>query len=292
LYSVSVCWDRLADITRLHGLDQADEGRRDGVVGAPADVAAIERVLRVGVADRGGAEGEFAAADDVADAFDLALGSGDLLGRRAVRQRDHDVGQANFGAADGALGQQLVDLGLADLDAALDVALAQAFDQHLLAQAGAEFLVAQSIRGQSLAQLVRGHAVARRDALDRLGQLRVADADAGFRGTGELQTHQHQAVEHLAFEHVPRRQLAGLAGVLGDDVLDRAVELAAKDHVLVDHGGDAVEGGGRLGGRRDGRRGETQDQQAGQDGVDGVLHAGSGSGAGGRRPGVNGSNQG
>lgn len=59
--------------------------------------------------------------------------------------------------------------------------------------------------------------------------------------TGHLQLDQHQALEHLAAEHVIRGQLGLATGVLRLDVGDRTLELALQDHVLIDDSSDAVQ---------------------------------------------------
>jgi hypothetical protein len=77
-----------------------------------------------------------------------------------------------------------------------------------------------------------------------------------------LQTNQDQTLQHLAFEHVIRRQLLLAARVLCTDVHHRAVQLALQDDVLIDDGGDAFQrllGGGRAGDKK-----QTGQQTAGE----------------------------
>ena len=133
-----------------------------------------------------------------------------------------------------------VDFGLADVDAALGEALAQALGDDFVAQVVAEFGERHAVAGQALAQLVDGHAVLLGDALHRGLDVFLAGGDAGFGGARDLQAHQDQALQHLPLQHVRRRQLVFAAGVLGADVANGAVQFAAQDHVLVDHGGDPV----------------------------------------------------
>jgi hypothetical protein len=52
-------------------------------------------------------------------------------------------------------------------------------------------------------------------------------------GARDLQLVEDQALEHLAFQHVGRRQLVFLAGVLVGDVGDGAGEFALQDDVFV-----------------------------------------------------------
>src|SRR3546814_4713442 len=83
--------------------------------------------------------------------------------------------------------------------------------------------------------------VLRGDVGDGVVDLLVADPDAHFTGSGGLQVHQDEAFEDLPLQDLARRQLVLAADVLGQHVVERQVELALQDHVLVDDGDDAVE---------------------------------------------------
>ena len=164
-----------------------------------------------------------------------------MLGGRAVGRGHQHVGEVELLAGgSGCGGERGIHLGLAHVDAALGEALAQLLGDDLVAQVVAETGERHAILGQPRAQLVDVHAVLLGDAANRLLQLLVAHRDAGVGGPLDLQAGQDQPFEHLALEHVGRRQLVFLAGVLGADVGDRAIQFAAQDHVLVHHRGDAI----------------------------------------------------
>src|SRR5690554_2492747 len=250
---------------RLHAGDRGAERGRDLVQPPPAQVTAFQRVGAVGVAYRRGGELHVVAVDQALDSVDLLLCNADLLRGGAVGQRDQDVGQAVLAAA-GARAQGGVDFALADHDPALGEPLAQALGHQLLAQRTAEVVERHSVGFHPRAQLVGGHAVLLGDRGDHGVDLAVVDADAaGGRALG-LQPHQDQALEHLPLQDRQRRELGLLVGVLGEDVGDRAVEFAAQDHVLVDHGGDLVQGLDLLG------VGGAAQQKGGKEGKQEILH--------------------
>ena len=167
--------------------------------------------------------------------------------------------------------QRGVDFTLADADAALREALAQALHGDLVTHRRAEIVEIDTVMGQALAKGIQVRTVLLGDGVHRLVQLLVADTDAAALGAGHLQLDQHQAFEHLAAEHVFRRQLVFPAGILRLDVGDRTLELALQDHVLIDDGSDAVkrlrllgkhlQGGGHAGHRQ--QRGEKNGEALG-----------------------------
>ena len=69
-------------------------------------------------------------------------------------------------------------------------------------------------RASLLAQLLEADAVLLGNAGDGAIDFLVGHAHAGLFGAGELQLHQDQALEHLPFQHVARRQLVLATGVL------------------------------------------------------------------------------
>ncbi|MCW0416742.1 hypothetical protein NB689_002496 [Xanthomonas sacchari] len=251
---------RAGDLARLHVADQLRERVGDLVQAAPAQVAAFQRVGAVGIAHRRGVEIDLALVDQVLDPVDLALGGLDLLGGGAFRQADQDVRQVVLGAGGGLLRQGRVDFGLADVDAALRKALAQALHGDFVAHRVAEVGVGHAVGGQLLAQAVHVGAVLLGDAGDGAVQFVVADADAGAVGARDLQLDQDQAFQHLPLQHVIRRQLRLAAGILRLHVAHGTIQFALQYDILVDHRGDAVQ---RLGLLRGGRSGHAGDRHQG-----------------------------
>ncbi|MCZ7566695.1 MAG: hypothetical protein M5U08_25185 [Burkholderiales bacterium] len=136
--------------------------------------------------------------------------------------------------------EERVHLGVGDLDLAVDLALAQPRDQHLGADVVAELLPRQAFALERAPELGRREAVLLRDALQRAIEIDLADAHSGL--AGELHLHEigDHALEHLALEHLLRRQRRALAAQLRGDALGAPLELAHGHHLLVDHRGDPV----------------------------------------------------
>ncbi len=170
-----------------------------------------------------------------------------------------------------------VDFALADVDAALGEALAQPLGHDLVGQRTAEILEGQAVGGQALAQAVDRQAILLGDRRDRLVQFLVADADAVAARALDLKLGQHEALEHLPFEHGAWRQLVFAAGVLGNDVAHRQVQFALQYHVLVHDRGDALD---RLqllgrGGEREGKGGGNRQEGRGKAWAHGLTESGS-----------------
>ena len=145
-------------------------------------------------------------------------------------------------AAAGLRGERRIDFAFADLDPALGEALAHALDDDLVADRTAEIGERQAFAGQLLraaASTLTPFCWA--TPATALFNFLVADPDAGFGGARDLQLHQDESFQHLPLQHVLRRQLARLVGVLRGHVRHRAIQFALQDHVFVDHRGDAVE---------------------------------------------------
>ena len=115
----------------------------------------------------------------------------------------------------------------------------------------------------SLAQLSDVEAVLLRNLGDRLVDFGIGQLDPGAVGSRDLQLQHDQAIEHLAFELGARRQLLRILRVLRGHGANCAIELAAQDHVLVEHGYDVVERNGRYQLRMGARHREEQGQGGG-----------------------------
>ena len=111
--------------------------------------------------------------------------------------------------------------------------------------------------------------------MDRVLDLGIRNAHAHLAGALHLQAQQDQTFQHLSLQRRLRRQLVAAVGVLVDDVGDGAVELAAEDDILFDHGHHALHRRDRLrelGMDRGAERGDKQKQQGGAAGGD-PVHA-------------------
>ena len=252
-----------------HRLEHVHERGRDFVHAAPAQITAIQRVGAVGITHGRGVEVHLALVQQGLDAFDLLLAGRDLLGGGTVRQGDQDMRQVILLTRIGLHRQRGVHFALADLDLALGEALAQALHRDFIAQRIAEVVEGHAILGQPRAQRVDGHAVLLGDRGDRAVDLLIADLDAAAIGAGDLQLHQDQALHHLPFQHLARRQLAWLAGILVDHVGDRAIQFALQDDVLIHDRGNPVQRLEGLGGQRRHAGGRQQDGGEGTEQLDG-----------------------
>ena len=138
----------LRDLTRLHAFGEVGEGLGHFVETPPAQVAAVERVLRVGIADCRGGE-IHAAVDLLLHVVGLVLRLLDLLGAGAFGHADQDMRQMHFAGLQAVAGEQDVDFGVGDVDLVLHHALAQALHQQLVAQRLAEFVVVRGRRARA-----------------------------------------------------------------------------------------------------------------------------------------------
>ncbi len=261
--------DDLRDLARRERVGDLHERFWQGIDRAPLQIAAVERVLRVGVADRRGGEIE-AAVDLLLHVVGFVLGRLDLVGARVLGRGDQDVGEMDFAGLDVAGREQGVDFGVADLACALHDALLQALDENLFLGLLAEIVIVQTVARERAAQLGDVDVVALRDALDRLVDVVVGDADAGALRALNLDAIHDQAVEHLAAQDVGRGQLLRIAAVLGLDLRDGAVELALQNDVVLGDRDDAVERFDRLDLGACERHGDGKEQ--GEEGGEKLVH--------------------
>ena len=202
-----------ADLARLHALHRLGKQLRHPVFGAPAHRAALQRVGRIRIARR--------------DLREIGAGHGlgarlvDLLARRFDLLRARLLGQAHQhvrqvvlvarAAVAPGFGEELVDLGVGHLDAVVDFALAQPLHLDLLAHLLAEALEGDAVLLQHLAEPGQRHVVVLGDALQRLVELELLDADAGIARQLQLRLVDDQPVEDLALEQRALGQRRALA---------------------------------------------------------------------------------
>ena len=158
------------------------------------------------------------------------------------------------------IGEEQIDLGVADLDPVLHLALAQPVQQHLLAQLLAPGLEGDAVALERGAEVGQAQIVVLRHALHRAVELHLVDAHAGVPRELQLRLVDDQALEHLALEQRAVGQPRALAAQLALGAGHRVVELGGGDHVLVDHRHDAVDQGDALGGSGE-RQQDSEEQQ-------------------------------
>jgi hypothetical protein len=122
----------------------------------------------------------------------------------------------------------------------LSTSLAHPAEQHLVADFVAEALPADAVLLEGLAEVGHRHAVVVGDAPEGPVEGDVVDPQGGFAGELQLQALDDLALQHLAFEHVGRRQRRALAAQLAGDLFDPLAQLGAGDDVAVHDRHDAV----------------------------------------------------
>jgi hypothetical protein len=125
---------------------------------------------------------------------------GDQRVARAFGHADEDLGDVVLRRLAGRgtlLFEHGVDLGVARLDALLDLALAHPFDHQLVADVAAKTCVVDAFGGQPIAQLGQRQLVLDADVGDRTVELGLVDALADFACVGDLHPLVDQRVEHL-----------------------------------------------------------------------------------------------
>ncbi|OQC12354.1 MAG: hypothetical protein BWX79_01166 [Alphaproteobacteria bacterium ADurb.Bin100] len=185
-----------------------------------------------------------AGAGALRDAFRAGLQRGDLGRLRILRNRHQHHAQVNFGI--GLVGaallfqDELVDVDLGDAGLGFQFALAHLGQQDLVAQVFPKLADRHSVLGQATAQLRHGDLVLAGNRKLGLIHRGVVHLDAGLAGELHLGLLVDHAFQHLAREHVTRRQRATLLGelLLGADQLGQ--DLVVGDGFAVDHDHDEV----------------------------------------------------
>ena len=221
------------------GLDEdvgQPRGRQQPDLAAPGTVAVLRDLSRHGV--------EGFAASHARQRGHHALAPGGHRGLvGALGHGDENLRQVGLGGgvdAGALLVQDLVDLFVADLDAAVDLALAHALDHDLVAQGGAKACVVHALGGQALAQYLHADLVLRRDVLHGAVDLGFLHAQPALARVGDDHALVDQRVEHLAPQLGFGRQAGATAPGFGHGPLDAPLHFTRGDEFLVDDGGDVV----------------------------------------------------
>ena len=230
-------------VARLHCADGFREHRRQTRPGTPAEIAAGQRVARIGKPC-----GDLPEVRAVADILQRLFGAAplglDLLRARLLRNQDEDMCETVFRFSSKlrlGRGEVIFDLGIAHRDAGIDLALAQPLHDDLAAHVLAVPDVRDPVSGERLAKPVERELVVFGDALDCALDLGVVDLDAAVLGVLQQGTFGDQALEHLLIEDVGRRLLHILLFQLLHDDAFGVVELVLRDGLVVDHRDDAID---------------------------------------------------
>ena len=237
--------DGLADVSDLELQDGVGEdgGERGGL--SPPEVAPFERLLPVGMGHRH--VREVRSGPQLAE---HALGPcprpRDLLGRRAVGNRDQDVPDAKsmpvrLGAATLHHGEIVVDIALRDIDLVLDPEFAHIRDHDFVPDLFAKLREVVAVAFQGVPELAQREFVLLREAEQRLVEPLVVDAYGGIARELELEPDQDQPFEHASAQRAGRRgSRAGLTKLLARP-FQMGFQLARSDDVVIDDGDDAIE---------------------------------------------------
>lgn len=260
--------EQAADLALLQIGDGLGEQVGPTVQRTHAHDAALQRfgTVRIG----GGQAGEVVAALDARQqVFGLLAQRGQLLRRRAFRHPHQDLGHGiehRAGRRGGLLGrgfrlrlrlgllrrgregriatlvlQEGVDLGIGNDDGGIHRALAQAVRPDLVHQRLAVAVPGDAGFLDFSAQLRHADLVAAGDRGDGLIDLSVSDADAEPIGFMTLHAFHDQALQHLVLQGLVVGHLDAAGLQFAGDAQGSVTQFAQGDHVLVDHGGDAVD---------------------------------------------------
>src|SRR5665213_1711879 len=234
--------DDLGNIALFHRAHGVEVDARQSRSATPAQVAAGQCCLRVGVAG-----GDLA---EVGAAFDLrqrVLGALvpllDDVRLRFLRHAHDDVRQQVLVLASCLRRcrlQVIVDLGFADEYVLLDLAFAQALQRELAANVLAIGGVRQALLGKHVAEFVGRHLVVLLHAQDRALDERVVDLDARFLRKLHQCALVDQPLEHLLGEHVPGGYRNLRFVQLANRLREAFVDVVLRNGLVVDDGDDAI----------------------------------------------------
>src|SRR5690606_32834416 len=241
--------DRLGDVSGLHVDDHVHEQRRQRRALAPAEAAALERGLRIGIRDRELRE-ILAVLEPLVDLVDFRARGFEAA--RLVRDIDQDVRDVVVELVElrrPEPREALVDLSRRNRDPRDHVALLELIEDQVLAPILTVGRVVDAFRGERSRELLEREAEIGRDVRERLVQNLVADLDPDPPSPLHLHLLDDQLLEDLSFEHRKRRQLRALLwrqlrlllAERRDDQRKALLELALQDDAVVDDRGDAVE---------------------------------------------------
>ena len=133
------------------------------------------------------------------------------------------------------LGQERIDIGLADDQLGIDLALTQPADQHFFTDLLAKAAEADAVALELGAQLGRRGAIFFGQARHRAVELGVVDPQAGIPGRLRQRAIGDQALENLLAQLVFRRDRDAPLAQLALDRQATGLEFEHRDHVGVDH---------------------------------------------------------
>src|SRR5690606_5963210 len=245
-----------AELPRTGVRQRVDEELRQALRRSPAERPAAHRLGRVRECGREPCKvvPALQLPDHLLAAQPLAL---DLLRRRAFGHRQQDLRDVKLGGRLRALrlrSQERVDVGIADLDAAVDLAFAQALAHDLFADVVAEARETRAVALDALAQLDDRQLALLGDRRQRTVHLRLVGTDAEFARRLRLRAIDDHPLEHLLLEHVGRRRLDVLRAKLPLGYPQAQRKLARRDRFAVHDRDDPIDRRRRL--RRGRRRGD------------------------------------
>ena len=237
-------------LARLEAGDGFGKHARQALGAAPAEIAAGQGVRRVGIAGSELVEG-FAAGHPGGHVLGLGAQAGKLLGARALGGAEQDVGEVVLFLPDHVfgIGEEVIHLGVGNDDPAFHFALTHAGQEDLVADFLAEAIPGDSVPLEGLAEVGHRQLVVVGDAPESPVEGDVIDPQRGFVGELDLKAFHDLALEHLAFEHVGRRQWRALARELARDLPDPQAQIGTGDDLAVHDRHDPIHFHRSVGGR-------------------------------------------
>lgn len=214
---------------------------------AHAEASTLQAVRRIRVS-RGQLGEIFALAEATENLVGFGLEFLDLLRARRLRRAQENVRDFVFligGPLARVAAQIVVDFAFRNQDLVFHLALAHAGDGHFLADVLAELAKFNTILLDRIAKLRHRHFVAASNPLQRLFELCILDAQAALPRILQLDLVHHQALEHLAFEDIARRQGGALPPQLADGHIQTGAQFDEGDHFVIDDRDNTI-GGLRL----------------------------------------------
>ena len=227
----------------FESFDGIDEQRGQTVRVAPTQLSALQRFRCVRKTGRD--------ARKIGAAFELRhqlLGARarcvDAIARRVFRyaqQNLRNVDLFGIGRYTRLRGDEVFQLAVRNLNARIDLALAQPIQDDVLPNVVAKLRKRNAVGFEPLPQRLHRQAVGLCDAPERRIDRRIVDPHTRFARQLHLRTIDDHPLEHLALEHVGRRRLNLLAPQLHfRDARPRA-QLIGGDDFIVDDRDDAVD---------------------------------------------------
>ena len=248
-----------SDVAHAQRARRIDKQLGQAIGGAQAELATVDLLGRIG--KLAGQRRKIATSPRaIRSLLGARLPLADLCLGRALGHQHQHMGQVELQLAQGdtsaLLSDVAVNIGFADLRAALHLALAQTLHQDLVAQIAAQPVGVHPFGSQPAAEVGQRHLVLRGDRFLCLRQRGLVDLNAQFAGLLNLHALGHQLFKHLGHQFGTRRHGRALLGDLLFHPQQAGAHLVVGDGLGIDQRHDEIhraraadsQRGGRCGG--------------------------------------------